>query len=121
MEVGLYAATIDINSLNLKKKSMEKWLLAMDFRDFALTHAMSENQPPLRLLRKLARIASQTLFNAMILLPPVSLVDMTMRELYLKTLSLQKGGLISSEILYRNMVSFRLISEALMRRNSRWG
>jgi allophanate hydrolase subunit 2 len=50
----------------LQKISMEEWLLSMDSRRFALTHAMCRdmaiyysmpvNQPPPRPLRKLARI-----------------------------------------------------------------
>lgn len=67
---------------------------------------------------KVGKNWSQTLLNAMSLLPAIFLVDITMSELYLKTLHLYKGYLISSEILSKNMVLFRLISGTLMRRNS---
>jgi cytochrome b561 len=98
MKVGLYAATIAINSLNLKRSQWKSgyslWILEgllshmLCVEIWLIYYSVPVKEAPPKLLRMLAKIRSQTLLNAMILLPLTSLVDMTTRELSLKTLSL---------------------------------
>jgi hypothetical protein len=62
MKVALYAATIAVNSLKLKKKKkkwMEEWQISVDSRGYALTHAMCRDMANL-LLRAGESIPSET-------------------------------------------------------------